>query len=66
MKISQSKDFLVLAIITVVTVFAWIGFQVYREITIKKPDQNVNQAYTKPLNTVIREDVITKIEATQP
>lgn len=60
-----SKDILVLAVVTVITVFVWIGFGIYREIT-NKPVASKAQSLVSPLNPTVREDVITKIEASQP
>ncbi len=63
--VTSNKDLLVLASVTLITVFAWIGFEAYRSIT-NKPLPPQSQQVMAPLNPTIREDVLQQLEQNQP
>lgn len=61
----NNKDLLAVAIATLITVFAWIGFQAYRTIVNKPIPSEVDQL-TAPLNPKVREEVLVILEQSQP
>lgn len=50
----------IFAILTTVTTFIWIGFEVYREYT-KEPEPEVPAAVIAPLNPTLDEEVLNKV-----
>ncbi len=57
-----SRDLLVLSILSVITVFTWIGFEVYRALT-KTEIPIVLQRQIQPLNPVIQKEVLDSLRA---
>ena len=57
-----SRDLLILSILTVITVFTWIGFEVYRALT-KTEIPVVLQRQIEPLNPVIQREVIENLKS---
>lgn len=61
----KSKDLLLLAAATLITVIVWVGLETYRTYSIKQLPESVQKLAT-PLNATIPEGVFQKLEATQP
>lgn len=61
----QNRDVLAIALATVITVSAWVGFDTFRTYSTKAAASKTEKL-TTPINPVVREDVILKIEASQP
>lgn len=57
-----SRDILILSILTVITVFTWIGFEVYRALT-KTEIPTVLKRQIEPLNPVIKRDVFEDLKS---
>lgn len=55
------KNILILSILTLLTVFSWIGFEIYRAYT-KTTVPKIIQELIKPLNPAINRTAIEEIE----
>jgi hypothetical protein len=56
-KKTLNRDFLILSILSVITVFTWIGLEVYQTLN-KTEIPSVLQRQIEPLNPVIETDVV--------
>lgn len=57
-----SRDILILSILTVITVFTWIGLEVYRALT-KTEIPTVLKRQIEPLNPVIKKDIFEDLKS---
>jgi hypothetical protein len=57
-----NRDLLILAILTVITVFTWIGFEVYRTLT-ETEIPSVLQHQIEPLNPTIEKAVLQSLKS---
>lgn len=61
----DKKDLVTIGFVTLITVFVWIGFQVYRTSSKDTVSQKTQELLT-PLDTTLPEDVFNQLEATTP
>lgn len=59
------KDLVVIGFVTLTTVFVWMGFEVYRANS-KDTVSEKTQQLIAPIDPTIREDVLNRLEASQP
>lgn len=62
MKKQLSRDLLTLSVLTLITVFTWIGFEVYRALT-KTEIPTVLQRQIEPLNPTIKRDIFQDLKS---
>lgn len=61
MKKEKLPNLLIFAILTVVTLVVWIGFEVYRLVN-KSPQTNVPESILTPISPNLDQEVLSKIE----
>lgn len=59
------KDLVTIGFVTLITVFAWIGFEVYRTNSKDTLPEKTKELIA-PLNPTIKQEVIEKLEAARP
>ncbi len=61
MKKEKLPNLLIFAILTVITLVVWIGFEVYRLVN-KSPQTNVPESILTPISPNLDQEVLSKIE----
>lgn len=61
MKNIKAPRIVTIGILTLITVVFWVGFEVFRTFT-KKPDTPVPQAIINPINPVLDQDALSKVQ----
>lgn len=64
-KAKISRDFLVLSILTLITILTWIGMEIYRSL-VKSEIPKVLEEQLKPLNPEIEVTVFDMLEKSNP
>lgn len=59
------KDLVAIGFVTLITVFAWIGFEVYRTNSKNTVPQRT-QELIAPIDPAVAEHVLNRLEAAQP